>query len=410
MSTFTKRIDSDIRDVDHYNNGTTWYLNEGMAYYLGNTSGSNTNGIGLRFTAVNIPNGAVINSAKITFIPTGTKTLTLAAKITGVDEDNTAEFVASPENSARTRTHTTADVTWSGSITQTNNVALDTPDIKSVVQEIVSRGSWSSGNAMAFYLYNNGSGSGNYLYLYEYSDNTAKAALLTIDYSTVSASPSLSPSASPSLSPSVSPSQSPSAGTSISPSPSPSISPSKSPSLSPSRSPSVSPSVSTSPSKSSSISPSVSPSPPAGDYGLKVMKAGHDITDQDIKDMVFTSAKGVLGLKQLTTYTKTTDANGNISSTDSHSIGYVPVVIVSFTAYDGNTVLLPIEWHSVYLNGSRETIEVTETVSFTIDATNIYFTVHAEDYNHDTFVGSNISGRNYIFKVYYYFNEITENY
>lgn len=417
MSTFTKRIDATIRDLDHTFDGATWTVDQDTAWNLGNP-GAVTRNIGLRFTGVNVPKNATINSAKITFIASGTQSNTgMNLRIKGVAEDNTSEFVLSPESSARTRTKTTAVVSWTGTINQTNGVGLDTPDISTIISEIVSRAGWASGNALAIYLYDNGSTSGQYISVDEYGDDTTHAALLTIDYTDpVSLSPSKSPSASPSVSPSVSvsPSLSPSASPSIGSSYSPSVSPSIS--ISPSLSPSVSPSTSLSPSKSPSVSPSISPSvspeaPPV--YGVRVKKPSvnkdvEDITDP--KELVFTSAYGVLGLRLLETVEDTTDANGNIDVTLTHNIGYPVITIVTAIAYDNNRVNLPVEWHSIYLNGSRETIEVTETFDFTITANTVNITLHAEEYNHDLDTTANISGRDYTFKVYCYFNELVETY
>lgn len=403
MSTFTKRIDSNIRDVDHTKDGSTWYFDQDQAYNIGNP-GSVTRNIGYRFTDITVPQGATITAAKITFTAPSplfqSYPQSINIKIQGIAEDNTSEFVASPESSARTRTKTTASVTWSGNVSETANATFDTPDIKDIVQEIISRAGWSSGNAMAFFLSDNGSSSGKYLEITEYSESTTKAALLTIEYSS-SPSSSVSPSISPSAS--LSPSASPSPSSSISPSSTPS------PSLSPSASFSPSSSISSSVSPSSSPSASASPSPE--DYGIKVAKPGINKNVQDItdpKEYNFTSALGVLGLKQLTTITDTTDASGNISKTVAHNIGYAPFTIVTFTSYNGTRVEAPVEWHEFYTAPGKQLVEVTETVDFKINGTNIVITLHAEQYNHDTTVGSNLSSRQYTFKVYYYYNEIVE--
>lgn len=142
-----------------------------------------------------------------------------------------------------------------------------------------------------------------------------------------------------------------------------------------------------------------------------------DITD--IKDLVFTSARGVLGLHTLSQVQGTTDASGNIDVTSNHSIGYTPIAIVTFTSFStsgfpasilyGTRVVAPAEWHSFYTQ-SGELIEVTETVNYKLDGTKIRITVHAESYNHDTFATTNIASRLYNFKVYYYFNELVETF
>jgi hypothetical protein len=216
-----------------------------------------------------------------------------------------------------------------------------------------------------------------------------------------SQSPSLSPSASASPSSSVSPSSTPS----------PSVSPSSS--LSPSASVSPSSSVSPSVSPSSSASSSLSASPSPADYGIKVKKPSvnkdvEDITDP--KELVFTSARGVLGLHTLKTVNGTTDSNGNINTTSDHGIGYPPVTIVTVTTYDGFRVLAPCEWHAFYQNGLGETVEVIERFNFKLDGTKIRIIAHAESYNHDTFTTTNLASRAYAFKVYHYFNEIIETY
>lgn len=359
MATFTVNHTND----DGYK-ASDWYTDGPLE--AGARSGGATSTIGVRFTSVSIPKNATIISAKITFYGYSDSSYTVNLKIYGIDEDNTATMSSDPTG----RTKTAANSDWDSN-SQSEDTAIDTSSIVSSVQEIVNRDGWSSGNAMGFLILNDGSDTDRTRTLYDYELNSDFAAVLVVTYSTAgsSASPSISPS------------------TSVSPSPSPSISPS----------------ISVSPSPS----PSVSPSPE--DYGLKITKSGYDVkTETDIKNMVFTSARGVLGLKQLTSYTKTTDASGNIDATEAHGVGYVPITIVSFTAYDGNQVLCPIEWLSIYLNAPKETIEVTETVSFSIDATNIRFIVHAEEYNWDLDTTANISGRNYTFNVYYYFNELVE--
>lgn len=180
MSTFNKQIDANIRDLDHSFFGS-WSVDEDSAWNLG-FPGAGTRNIGLRFTGVTIPQGSTINSAIIRFRDDDTKTVNLVARIRGIAEDNTAEFVLSPEDSARTRTKTTAVVNWSATINQSTGSNRDTPDITSIVQELVNRVGWVSGNAMAFYLDDNGSPSGHYLSVNEYDDNPSYSAILIVDY------------------------------------------------------------------------------------------------------------------------------------------------------------------------------------------------------------------------------------
>jgi hypothetical protein len=411
MSQFTKRIVADADDGCYLNgDGGGWsYSNRPMFGYWNPEVGIYATA-GIRFTNVTVPSGATITSAYLSFVCRYDQVDVTRSKIGGIDEDNTASMSSDPTG----RTQTTAKVDWD--ITSQNALSTYTsPDIKTIVQEIIDRGGWSSGNAMGFLILNDGSDLWGIGSPYSYEGDATKAFLLTINY----VSPSASPSKSPSKSPSVSPSMSPSPGVSYSPSLSPSKSPSQSPSVS------VSPSISKSPSKSPSVSPSISISPsyspgPGGDYGLKIKKPSVNknvnVID-DPKELVFTSAMGVLGLRLLDTVTASTDANGDINITDNHNIGYPPITFVTFITYStgspnsilvGKKVSLPIEWPSDYLTAIRETVEVTEIGSFSITATSINITLHAEAYNHDTFEGWNISGRSYTFNIYYYFNELVE--
>lgn len=303
MATFTKRIDATIRDVGYIDNSPQ----EGSASTLGNP-GLVLRHIALRFTGVTIAQGATINSAKITFRSLSTNSgLNVVIKIEGVAQDNTAEFVISPEDTARTRTKTTANVTWNISA-QTLNTDIDTASITSIVQEIVNRAGWSSGNAMGFYLSDNGSTSGDSIDVYEYADSTTVCALLTIDYTAGSPSPSPTPSSSPSRSPSLSPSLSPSA----------------------------------TPSPSSSVSRSPSAVEPF--FGMKIIKQeavdqGKTVfTTDDPIDLIFSSDYGTLKYFDKQTAQVTFDANaGNSagSTTISHNLGYYPFVEVFVSVYIG---------------------------------------------------------------------------
>lgn len=219
----------------------------------------------LRFPNITIPKGATITSAKISFIRNsgGGSDRTLHYKFIGVDEDNTGVF--SSGDTARTRTHTTASVDWDFLVSGSGNIGdnFDTSDIKDIIQEIIDRSGWSSGNALALYLYDDGSTIGDFFDYKYYSSYPSDAPLLTITYEYGgSASVSPSASASPSLSPS----------SSVSPSSSTSVS--------------VSPSI--------SLSPSPSPMPPAF-RGLKIAKPHVNVlTNSDPDKLIFSSEYGTL--------------------------------------------------------------------------------------------------------------------
>lgn len=327
MSTFTKRIDSDIRDLWDWYDGS-WHTSADLER-AGNLGGV-LSGVSLRFIGVTIPAGSVISSAKITFRSTNTKSnSTLVLIIHGVDEDNTAEYTTSPISDARTRTHTSASVAWSGAVSWTSGNDYDSPDITAIIQEIIDRGGWSSGNAIGISIQDNGSGSSEYINPRDYASDSATCALLTIEYT--SPSPSVSPSVSESVSVSASPSpsvgSSPSSSESASSSLSPSTSISASPSVSASLSISLSPSLSVSPSLSESASPSASIAPPF--FGLKIAKLGYDaISEEDPDNLIFSSDYETLKYYASGTINHAVNEADNTlyqtKSFVSHDLGYYP--------------------------------------------------------------------------------------
>lgn len=128
-----------------------------------------------RFLNVTVPKGATIDSATLSLnitVVNGTPNTTLY----GVDEDNAAAF-ADPGNmpSAATRTTASADPDPAG--TGTKVITITT-----IVQEIVDRAGWASGNSMAFVADNNAGSGDNYWFAEDYEDAGTAEATLDITY------------------------------------------------------------------------------------------------------------------------------------------------------------------------------------------------------------------------------------
>lgn len=170
MTTFSAYVAASSDDA--YQSGSTVTINGGYP----NTNGS-TVWVGFRFTNVTIPAGSTINSAYINLS-------ILAADdpdvdIYGNDVDDAATFTTA-SNDISSRALTTAKVNW----TATNIGAYsrkDSPDIKTIVQEIIDRAGWSSGNAIAILF---DSLSSNYINFkaYDSGEGATQYAKLTIDY------------------------------------------------------------------------------------------------------------------------------------------------------------------------------------------------------------------------------------
>ena len=138
--------------------------------------------VGVRFTGIGVPQGATIVDAYVQFQADETDSGQTDLTITGEDVNNAATF-GSQSNNITSRPMTSASVPWSSvpSWLSAGEAGPDqrTPDIGSVVQEIVDRAGWSSGNSLALII----SGSGKRV-AESYNGSSSAAPLLHIEYTT----------------------------------------------------------------------------------------------------------------------------------------------------------------------------------------------------------------------------------
>lgn len=138
-----------------------------------------------RFLNILIPNAATITVAYITLTGKDDSSGgTCTAVIEAEDEDSPTAVVSNADWHALSRT--TASVTWSPVAAVTTDEELQTPSIVTVVQELVNRGGWASGNNMQFLVHDDAEASSANAYrnFRSYDDSTTKAPLLTITYTT----------------------------------------------------------------------------------------------------------------------------------------------------------------------------------------------------------------------------------
>lgn len=154
--TFTKRVaasadDAEERLTDNY----TYNTSDGGDLDIGDLAGAGAipTLVGVRFQNVQIPPGSQITNAYIEFTAdTVSAGADIVLKITGEASDNAAAFPHNTNNGLSSRAQTTASATWTEGNWTVVNDAYQTDDIKAVVQEIVDRDGWKSGNAMALFL------------------------------------------------------------------------------------------------------------------------------------------------------------------------------------------------------------------------------------------------------------------
>jgi hypothetical protein len=118
---------------------------------------------GLRFQNIHIPQGAIIDSAFIRVHSHEGKTTEDVAEITIVGEATDHALTFDEENFNNDylltdRPETSASVEWEVAEEWVIWQPYFTPDLKNIVQEIVDRPGWKSGNAMAFIFKGNDQG------------------------------------------------------------------------------------------------------------------------------------------------------------------------------------------------------------------------------------------------------------
>ncbi|HEX6812622.1 MAG TPA: hypothetical protein VF384_13430 [Planctomycetota bacterium] len=135
--------------------------------------------VGLRFTNIAIPPGAVITSAYVQFTAKDARSAPTQLAIAGQAADNAATFLTTA-NSISSRPRTAATVGWAPAPWTIANEAgpnQRTPNLASIVQEITNRSGWVSGNAMVFVITGTGCRNAS-----AYDQSPAVAAQLIVNY------------------------------------------------------------------------------------------------------------------------------------------------------------------------------------------------------------------------------------
>jgi len=136
--------------VEQYSNGNTWHNGGNIAngYYYGGADGRVYSGN--RFNNVLFGKGTPLRHA-IIYEVCNTNSLGVSPTlgIYGEAADNAGTYNASNYNIS-SRPYTTASVTWSSIMAWYAGRIYKTPELKTVVGEILARSGWASGNAMAF--------------------------------------------------------------------------------------------------------------------------------------------------------------------------------------------------------------------------------------------------------------------
>lgn len=141
--------------------------------------------IGWRFQNVTIPQGATINSAILSLMPTGSTVDEPEHTFFGEDVDNAALFVAGAGTfTISSRAMTAASVLWSNANLGADGATyFNVPDIAALIQEVVNRAGWVSGNSIVIICQGGATSTRDLaVFMWDNDGTGATAAKLVIDH------------------------------------------------------------------------------------------------------------------------------------------------------------------------------------------------------------------------------------
>ena len=145
--------------------------------------------VGLRFRGIDIPKDATILDAKMIFTSRGVSSGDAIFTIKGIADSNVAQF-SNVANDITSRPTTTNEVSWDSVVWDTPATSFPTDSITSIVQEIVNRADWVSGNTMGFVIEGGSGYSGSNPRVAETADgDVSKAPRIEITYQTILETP-----------------------------------------------------------------------------------------------------------------------------------------------------------------------------------------------------------------------------
>jgi hypothetical protein len=149
---FSKRIAVAIDDVEESQNGSFIYTTSSDLELVYDTYSSQGNQVvGMRFTGIDVPAGAEIISAYLQFTVDAVSTSPTNLIIIGELSSHSQSFSTAPFN-VSSRQPTAAQVSWANIPVWANVGASGpdqrTPDLGSVISEIIHHQDWASGNAI----------------------------------------------------------------------------------------------------------------------------------------------------------------------------------------------------------------------------------------------------------------------
>jgi hypothetical protein len=148
--------------------------------WLGNASAPTASLLGLRFNSIGIPQNATITAARLEFYSTNTQWISINLQIAGDAEDNSTAFSAT--NRPSQQPLTAARVNHTSNSQWLANTWYPFDDMRAIIQEIVNRPGWQSGNSMGLILRGTAAGAWARKFAAGYERGAVTAVRLVITY------------------------------------------------------------------------------------------------------------------------------------------------------------------------------------------------------------------------------------
>ncbi|MBL4595425.1 MAG: fibronectin type III domain-containing protein [Robiginitomaculum sp.] len=148
--------------------------------------------VGLRFNGITIPAGSTISSSYVEFTSEEDDDKASSVTIYGQGIDNAPTFT-STDDDISSRVSTTETITWSIPEWSENEVGADTqtPDIKTILQEIIDGAGWTSGNSAVLIFEEINGNNDRDAYSYDQSPNRSAKLYITFTVPVVAPSTDL---------------------------------------------------------------------------------------------------------------------------------------------------------------------------------------------------------------------------
>lgn len=173
-ASFSTRVNNDNDDAEERRPSGSMYLTSTDLELV--TDGSQDQLTAMRFNGVTVPQGAIITNAYIEFTVDEADSGTTSVVLRAEASDDAATF-GTNNNNISSRPLTSFSVNWSNISPWQVDEIHTSPDLRSIVQQVVNRNGWNSGNAMVFVI----SGSGERT-AESHNGESASAPKLVIEY------------------------------------------------------------------------------------------------------------------------------------------------------------------------------------------------------------------------------------